>query len=153
MAFFHGADGRNFLEPSPWMMIWIPCLTGSELLGDSTPTFIHGPDGRSFRELTCTPHAWQDVRCCGLRPLRLSIAPMEETCRNLHNASTLPFQGGGIFISGGTVTIDGSSIYNNTATYVSACFLNFPGTFIHRPDGRNFQEPSQSKHLTLFGRE
>ena len=96
---------------------------------------------------------WQFVSCCGIGPLRLSIAPMEETSWKLHNASTLPFQGGGICIEGGTVTIDGSSIYENTAEYVSARFLNLHGTLFHGPNGRSFQEPSQCKHLDIAGSE
>ena len=40
---------------------------------------------------------------------------MEEISRKLHNASTLLFQGGGIYIADSTVTIDGSSIYSNAA--------------------------------------
>ena len=91
---------------------------------------------------------WQQVSCCGIRPLRSSIAPMDEPSRNLHNASTLPFQGGGICIWRGTVTIQGTSIHGNTAGSVRARFLNSPGTVFHGPDGRNFQEPSQYKHLT-----
>ena len=63
------------------------------------------------------------------------MARMEETSRKLHDASTVPFQGGGIYIAGGTVTIDGSSIYSNEATYVSARFLTFPGTFFHGAHG------------------
>ena len=93
------------------------------------------------------------------------MAPMEEASRNFHNASTLLFLGGGMYIGGGTVTIQGTSIYSNTA--VTACFLNLPGTFfhgldgrnflkmlpilltlIHGPDGRNFQEGSLCKHLS-----
>ena len=79
------------------------------------------------------------------------MAPMEETSRNFHNASTLLFQAGGIYISDGTVTILGSSIYSNEASWVSARILSFPGTFFHGPDGRNFREPSPYKHLTLLG--
>ena len=95
------------------------------------------------------PLLLQPVSCCGLRPLRLSIAPMDETSWKHHNASTLPFQGGGIYIKDGTVTISGSTIYSNAAGYVSACFLKLPGMFFHGPDGRNFQESSQCKHLAV----
>ena len=82
-----------------------------------------------------------------------SMAPMEEASWHLHNASTMPFQGGGISIGGGgpEVTITSSNIHGNTASQVNACFLNFPGMFFHGADGRNFKEPSQCKHLALPG--
>ena len=61
-------------------------------------------------------------------------------------SGTLPMfmilQGGGLFISGGDVTITNCDIYQNTADNVSACYLNLLWTFLHRPHGGNFQEPS-----------
>ena len=58
----------------------------------------------------------QRVSCCGIRPLRLSTAPMEETSRKLYNTSTL------LYLAVGEL------LWNPTHT------------LIHRPDGRNFQE-------------
>ena len=147
----HGPDGRNFPEPSQYKHL---AVTECELLWNSTPTFIHRPHGRSFLEHSQCKH----LAVTGTSELlwdstpKFSIAPMEETSWNPHHASTLPFQGGGVYIGGGTVTIESSSIYFNSAHYVSTCLLTFPGTFFHGPDGRNFQETSQCKHITLFGR-
>ena len=47
---------------------------------------------------------------------------MEVVSPNVHIASTMPLQGGGIFITGSstTVTITSSSIHDNTAVLVSA---------------------------------
>ena len=65
------------------------------------------------------------------------MAPMDGTSWHLHNASTFLFQGGGIAIYGGTVTIDGSSIYGNCARDgVSAHLVHFPRSFFHGPHGR-----------------
>ena len=71
-----------------------PCVAGSELLWNSTPTFIHRPDGRNLQEPSQCKHLAVTVceLLCGIRPLRLSIAPMGETSRHLHNASTSLFQ-------------------------------------------------------------
>ena len=61
---------------------------------------------------------------------------MEET------SETLPMyiflQGAGLYIYSGDVTMNGCSIHGNSAYGVSACYLNPPGTFPHRPNGGNF---------------
>ena len=45
-------------------------------------TFFHGPNGRNFHSRNlpwqCEPLPLQGVSCCGIRPLRLSIAPMDD---------------------------------------------------------------------------
>ena len=66
-----------------------------------------------------------------------SIAPME--FQRVHNASTLLFQGGGVYISGGTVNVFSSNIYSNTAEEVR---LPLRPTPFHGRHGRSFQEVS-----------
>ena len=46
------------------------------------------------------------------------------------------WQGGGVAIDGGTVTFTSCTIYSNHAESVRACFVNLPGHFFHRPDGK-----------------
>ena len=43
------------------------------------------------------------------------------------------WQGGGMLIEGGTVTVTGTNIYSNSASSVCACLWNLPGTFFLRP--------------------
>ena len=38
-----------------------------------------------------------------------------------------------MYIRDATVQVQSCNIYENSALYVSACFLNFPGTFFRRP--------------------
>ena len=65
---------------------------------------------------------------------------------------TLPmfhiWQGGGLRIDGGTVSLSGCNIYSNQATsYVSASYLNFLGTFPPCPHGGSFREASLNSYL------
>ena len=64
---------------------------------------------------------------CGILPepsLNFPIAPMGETSETLSMYVIL--QGGGLWIDGADVTMTNCNIYENTASYVSACFLNLP---------------------------
>ena len=47
----------------------------------------------------------------------------------------IALQGGGVWILSGTVSFNTCNIYENTATYVCARFLNLLGHFPHRPLG------------------
>ena len=60
---------------------------------------------------------------------------MTENSWNLHHTSTLPFQGGGLYVSGGTVTIQATHFHDNTAVLVSTNFQNVARTFLG-PDER-----------------
>ena len=71
---------------------------------------------------------------------------MEETSETLPMYTLL--QGGGLYIYNADVTMTDCNIYENTATYVSACFLNLPRFFPHCPHGVNFQEMSSPLFTT-----
>ena len=63
-----------------------------------------------------------------------SYAPGGRNFPELTKCEHLPFwQGGGIYIEGGTVTVMDTNIYSNTADRVCACLWNFPCTFFLRP--------------------
>ena len=82
--------------------------------------------------LGISPMESQDVRCPFLE--LSSDAPAGRNFPELTKCERLPFwQGGGIAIIGGTVTVTDTNIYSNTAGYVCACLWNLPGTFFLRP--------------------
>ena len=77
-----------------------------------------------------------------LQDVRVLAPPMPMPHFNapLKYPSLLCVQGGGLVISGGTVTMTSCSVYSNTATYVSARLLNLILTF-HRPNGMTCGAP------------
>ena len=95
----------------------------------SLAPYIHRPDGLSV-QLTCafdshpcgSPH--RSAVCAPLALPPKSTAPMD------HLPRPSP-QGGGVYIEGGTVTLDNCNIYANTASDVRARLA----PYIHRPDG------------------
>ena len=70
----------------------------------------------------------------GTFPVLSSYAPGGRNFPELTKCEHLPFwQGGGIYIEGGTVTVMDTNIYSNTASSVCAGLWNLPCTFFPRP--------------------
>jgi hypothetical protein len=86
----------------------------------------HRPDGKMAEALNlilaCTTanDASATPACTRRRGLNVSIAPMGDS------RVACCSQGGGVYVTSGTVTITSSSIYGNTAAHVRAHLQKFP---------------------------
>jgi large exoprotein involved in heme utilization and adhesion len=136
MAFFHGPHG--WLQS--WLMKWFPqgggiYIGGGNLnIDNSEISSNQAPDVRTFLNLLKPsmtffhdPHGWlQSCDCNHDDHLWLQSWLPKRLC-----------QGGGIYISGGTVNIDTSQILSNTAYRVSTFsnLLKNSMAFFHDPHG------------------
>ena len=103
---------------------------------EQPPVTFHRPVGRPFPDMSSSNLV------CAAGKLHTSILTCLLNCHLslIHRPIGLTlfgicWQGGGVLNWGGTVTFTSCSIYSNQAASVSACFLNLPGHFFHRPVG------------------